>query len=427
MKKMRIKVGSVTYAMKAKAVLQRYGLRVQIIKTAKPMKNEGCGYSLVVPATDLNVAEILRRSGKPVILAVNKIDDYSPDKLFEFYSLGLGEPFAVSSEHSRGVGDLLDKAVEQFAAEESTEDDSLKIAFVGKPNAGKSSLVNKILGQERTIVTPVAGTTRDAIDTPFERDGKKYTIIDTAGIRRKRSVEDDVEYYSVLRAFDAVRRALDLFASTAADSGWRVCILDSAEDLNVNAANALLKVLEEPPPRALFLILSHQPGRLLPTIRSRCRALMLRPLPAEEVARVVRGLPEPFPQPDETALARALAQCEGSVARALAMLDPVTAGLVAEIETLLARARTPDWGRVLKLAETLAGRDAEARFEAAQDAVLRFVSAEIDRRRDEPPARLAALVEVADRFGRAAREAAIYNLDRRPVVLSLFGDLAAVA
>ena len=158
-------------------------------------------------SSDYDVAEILRRSGKPVILAVNKIDDYSPDKLFEFYSLGLGEPFAVSSEHSRGVGDLLDKAVEQFAAEESTEDDSLKIAFVGKPNAGKSSLVNKILGQERTIVMPVAGTTRDAIDTPFERDGKKYTIIDTAGIRRKRSVEDDVEYYSVLRAFDAVRRA----------------------------------------------------------------------------------------------------------------------------------------------------------------------------------------------------------------------------
>jgi DNA polymerase III subunit delta' len=226
---------------------------------------------------------------------------------------------------------------------------------------------------------------------------------------------------------DMVRRALDLFASTATDSGWRVCILDSAEDLNANAANALLKVLEEPPPRALFLILSHQPGRLLPTIRSRCRALMLRPLPAEDVARVVRGLPEPFPQPEAAALARAVAQCEGSVARALAMLDPVTAGLVAEVETLLARARNPDWGRVLKLAETLAGRDAEARFEAAQDAVLRFVSAELDRRRDEPPMRLAALVEVAERFGRAAREAATYNLDRRPVVLSLFGDLAEVA
>ncbi len=158
-------------------------------------------------SSDYDVAELLRRSKKPVILVVNKVDDYSPDKIFEFYSLGLGEPYPVSAEHGTGMGDVLDKAVEFFPRGEGEEDDSLKIAVVGKPNAGKSSLVNKILGQERTIVTPVAGTTRDAIDTKFERDGKRYTIIDTAGIRRKRSVEDDVEYYSVLRAFDAVRRA----------------------------------------------------------------------------------------------------------------------------------------------------------------------------------------------------------------------------
>ena len=158
-------------------------------------------------ASDHDVADYLRRSKKPVLLVVNKIDDYAPDKLFEFYSLGLGEPFAVSSEHSRGIGDVLDSAVERFPQGEERADDSLKIAVVGKPNAGKSSLVNRLLGQERTIVTPVAGTTRDAVDTRFERGGKAYTIIDTAGIRRKRSVDDDVEYYSVLRAFDAVRRA----------------------------------------------------------------------------------------------------------------------------------------------------------------------------------------------------------------------------
>lgn len=158
-------------------------------------------------SSDYDVADKLRRSEKPVVLVVNKVDDYSPDKLFEFYSLGLGEPYAVSSEHSRGIGDVLDTAVEAFERGEKTEDGSLKIAVVGKPNAGKSSLVNRLLGAERTIVTNIAGTTRDAIDTPFERDGKKYTIIDTAGIRRKRSVDDDVEYYSVLRAFDAVRRA----------------------------------------------------------------------------------------------------------------------------------------------------------------------------------------------------------------------------
>jgi DNA polymerase-3 subunit delta' len=223
---------------------------------------------------------------------------------------------------------------------------------------------------------------------------------------------------------DMVRKALDLFASTAADSGWRVCILDSAEDLNANAANALLKVLEEPPPRALFLILAHQPGRLLPTIRSRCRALHLRPLSDGEVARAVRALPPPFAQPDEAALGRALGLAEGSVGRALGLIDPVTAGLVAEVETLLSRGATPDWGRVLKLAETLAGRDGEERFAAAGDAVLRFVSAELSRRQGEPLHRLAALVEVGDRFARSAREAAIYNLDRRPVVLSLFSDLS---
>ena len=158
-------------------------------------------------SSDYDVADYLRRSKKPVVLVVNKVDDYSPEKLFEFYSLGLGEPYAVSSEHSRGIGDVLDTAVEFFPKGEGEEDTSLKIAVVGKPNAGKSSLVNKILGQERTIVTPLAGTTRDAVDTRFEQSGKAYTIIDTAGIRRKRSVEDDVEYYSVLRAFDAVRRA----------------------------------------------------------------------------------------------------------------------------------------------------------------------------------------------------------------------------
>ncbi len=157
--------------------------------------------------SDYDVADMLRRSKKPVILAVNKIDEYSEEKVFEFYSLGLGEPFPVSAEHSTGIGDVLDEAVSWFEKSETEEDDSIKIAVVGKPNAGKSSLVNKLLGFERSIVTNIAGTTRDAIDTKFTYDGKNYTIIDTAGIRKKSKVEDDVEYYSVMRAFDAVRRA----------------------------------------------------------------------------------------------------------------------------------------------------------------------------------------------------------------------------
>ena len=158
-------------------------------------------------SSDYDVAEKLRRSKKPVVLVVNKIDDYAQEKLFDFYALGLGEPFAVSAEHSQGIGDVLDEALSYIGEGENTSDQSLKIAVVGKPNAGKSSLVNRLLGSERSIVTPAAGTTRDAVDTRLEKNGRQYTLIDTAGIRRKRSVEDDVEYYSVLRAFDAVRRA----------------------------------------------------------------------------------------------------------------------------------------------------------------------------------------------------------------------------
>lgn len=158
-------------------------------------------------SSDYNVSDMLRRSKKPVILVVNKIDDYSEDKVFEFYSLGLGEPYPVSAEHGTGIGDVLDEAVSWFEKGETKEDDSIKIAVVGKPNAGKSSLVNRLLGFERSIVTDIAGTTRDAIDTRLCYNGRDYTVIDTAGIRKKSRVEDDIEYYSQLRAYDAVRRA----------------------------------------------------------------------------------------------------------------------------------------------------------------------------------------------------------------------------
>ena len=159
-------------------------------------------------ASDEDVAMKLRKSGKPVLLAVNKFDNFIPEKLYEFYNLGLGEPFGISSEHGSGIGDLLDEVITLIdAIEEKEDDDSIKIAVVGKPNAGKSSLCNKLLGFDRTIVSDIAGTTRDSIDTLFEYNDKRFTLIDTAGIRRKRSVEEDLEYYSVLRALGSIRRA----------------------------------------------------------------------------------------------------------------------------------------------------------------------------------------------------------------------------
>ena len=161
-----------------------------------------------VTSNDREVASFLRRSGKPIVLAVNKLDNNEVDKTYDFYELGIGEPFAVSALQGMGLGDLLDAVAEHLPeCDGEGEDDVLDIAIVGKPNAGKSSLTNKILGYDRVIVSNIAGTTRDAIDTPFERDGVRYNLIDTAGIRKKSSVDRGVEQYSVLRALAAVRRA----------------------------------------------------------------------------------------------------------------------------------------------------------------------------------------------------------------------------
>ena len=157
---------------------------------------------------DEEVALKLRKSCKPVVLAVNKLDNYAPEKLYDFYSLGLGEPFGISAEHGTGIGDLLDEVISKLnTLGDKEEDNSLKLAVVGKPNAGKSSLCNKILGFDRTIVSDIAGTTRDAIDTKFTLNDKEFTLIDTAGIRKKKKVEEDLEYYSVLRALGAINRA----------------------------------------------------------------------------------------------------------------------------------------------------------------------------------------------------------------------------
>ena len=162
-------------------------------------------------ASDQEVAAMLLRSGKPIVLAVNKMDSTgAPDPdFYEFYNLGLGAPIPVSAVHGHGTGDLLDACLQYSPPqdEEEPEDDAIKVAVIGKPNAGKSSLVNRILGEERVIVSDVAGTTRDAIDSQFENDKGKFVFIDTAGLRRKSKVEEAIEKYSVLRATMAIERA----------------------------------------------------------------------------------------------------------------------------------------------------------------------------------------------------------------------------
>ncbi len=164
-----------------------------------------------VTASDHEVASMLLKSGKPIVLCVNKCDNVGemPPDIYEFYNLGLGDPIAVSSVHGHGTGDLLDEVFKYMPEtdEDDYSDDYTKIAVIGKPNAGKSSLINRIAGEERVIVSDIAGTTRDAIDTIVERDGEKYVLIDTAGIRRKSKVTEQIERYSVLRAYMAIDRA----------------------------------------------------------------------------------------------------------------------------------------------------------------------------------------------------------------------------
>ena len=157
---------------------------------------------------DIDIAHFLKKSKKPVVLAVNKLDNNEVEKTYEFYELGLGDPYPVSAEQGKGIGDLLDAVCEYLPKIDTNLDSEvINIAVVGKPNAGKSSLVNRLLGYDRVIVSNVAGTTRDAIDTAFVYEGQKYNLIDTAGIRRKRSIDESVESYSVMRSLAAIRRA----------------------------------------------------------------------------------------------------------------------------------------------------------------------------------------------------------------------------
>ena len=162
--------------------------------------------------SDMKVADMLRKSRKPVLLVVNKVDDFNKFLVdtYEFYNLGIGDPIPVSAANRLGIGDMLDKVVEYFPQEnelEEEEDERPRIAIVGKPNVGKSSLVNRLIGENRVIVSDIAGTTRDAIDSPVKYNGKEYIFIDTAGLRRKNKVKEDLEHYMIIRTVSAVERA----------------------------------------------------------------------------------------------------------------------------------------------------------------------------------------------------------------------------
>lgn len=164
-----------------------------------------------VTAADREIALMLKKSGKPIVLVCNKADNFEKDKqdAYEFYNLGIGEPYPISSANALGIGDVLDEIYEKFppATEKEKDDNLIKVAVIGKPNVGKSSLINKILGENRAIVSDIAGTTRDAIDTEFENEKGKYVLIDTAGVRRKSKIKESIEKFSIMRTLLAIERA----------------------------------------------------------------------------------------------------------------------------------------------------------------------------------------------------------------------------
>ena len=259
-------------------------------------------------------------------------------------------------------------------------------------------------------------------DHPVARQVAAQSHPDLAIVRR--GLRRDGKGYSAEIAVADVRRGLAVFGSAAGAGGYRVCIVDSADDLNASSANALLKLVEEPPARSIFLIVSHAPQRVLPTIRSRCRRLLLQPLDEAALRAALRSLGPTWAELEEERIIDAVSLGEGSVRRAIQMLDEDATALIGEVSALLEALPGVDLKRVLALAESLARRGAEDAFGLALDTVARWAGEQLQMKATAGPARLAPLVEVCEKVARAATEVDIYNLDRRPLVLSMFGDLA---
>jgi DNA polymerase III subunit delta' len=298
--------------------------------------------------------------------------------------------------------------------------------LIGGPQGiGKATLAYRVARALLDLTSPSGATNRSLDVEPGARAFRQVAALSHPNLAvLRRAPATDKKAASATIPVDAVRRALSVFESTAADGGYRICIVDSAEDLTIASANALLKVIEEPPPRSVFLIVSHAPQRLLPTIRSRCRRLLLRPLADEDIRSAIRSLGSPWSDASGDLLRQALELGEGSVRRALEMLDDDKVAFVATINNALNALPDLEPKKVLALAESLSRRDADAEYELALDTVERWLGRHLHRHASLGPARLAPLVEVCDKVAREAREIDVYNLDRRPLVLTLFDDLA---
>lgn len=292
----------------------------------------------------------------------------------------------------------------------------------GPQGIGKATLAWRFARFLLTRPDPAARDFGVSPDHPVARRLARLAHGDVALLRREWDSKGK-KFFANIRV-DDVRAAQKLFQSASAEEGWRIAIIDSADDLNAAAANALLKLIEEPPEKALFLVIAHRPGLVMPTIRSRCARLMLDPLSAEDIAWTVSSLGPPWSDRDRAEIDGAAARAGGSVRAALDMLDKEALAFAREIETMLAALPDVDERAAHRLADRLAPRDAEAEFDALVAAALDWLDARV-RAGQAGPARLAPYAAVWDKLRAAARDVDTFNLDRRPLVLAIFRDLAA--
>ncbi len=299
----------------------------------------------------------------------------------------------------------------------------------GEEGIGKATLAYRlarfILVNPDPAAPAVAGATDLSIDpdAPPARRVAHQAHPDLFVLRR--GLTADRKNLAAEIRVDEVRKLVSFFTTTAGEGGWRIAIIDTADDLNTNGSNALLKVLEEPPPRSLFLILSTAPKRLMPTIRSRCRTLLLKPLSDGDVLEVLQGLPDLTGSTEPDELRRVAEAAEGSVRRAAAMLAEDSLAMRDILTGMLERLPDIDHSAVHGLAEKISGRGGTAGFELFIGFVQDWLHERLTLGAARGDARLAAWAALWEKTARTAREAEIYNLDRRPLVLAIFSDLAA--
>jgi DNA polymerase-3 subunit delta' len=332
--------------------------------------------------------------------------------------------------HPRAARSLIGHALAERELLDAYRAQKLAHAWLigGREGIGKATLAWRFARYILAHPDPAAPSVRAAanlsveLQAPAVRQVMALAHPDLALLRRNWNPQSK-NFFSEIRV-DDVRAALDLFHKSAGAGGWRICIIDCAEDLNREGANALLKMIEEPPPRSLFLIVAHKPNQILPTIRSRCRRLILEGLAPADIAAIIGGLGDPWSAIESGDIERAAARANGSVRETLKRIDPAMREMGAMIEAAVGRLPQVDFAEIHKLADAVSARGAGEAFDGLMNALYDWLAA---RARGRTGANLASIADLWDKIRAATREAETYNLDRKLHVLSVFAELSAAA